>query len=122
MKTIFIDTGYLLALEIANDQHHQSAIQHWNSILPNYPNFITTSFVFDETVTFLNKRGLHDSAIRIGDFLLHSKTVKLMHVDHVYLNEGWQYFCKHKDKNYSLTDCLSFVLMKKNENQYCLCF
>jgi predicted nucleic acid-binding protein len=29
MNAVFVDTGYLLALEIANDQHHQAATQHW---------------------------------------------------------------------------------------------
>jgi predicted nucleic acid-binding protein len=27
--------------------------------------------------------------------------------------EGWQYFQQHQDKDYSLTDCISFVVMKR---------
>jgi predicted nucleic acid-binding protein len=27
--------------------------------------------------------------------------------------EAWRYFQRYKDKRYSLTDCVSFVLMKK---------
>jgi predicted nucleic acid-binding protein len=29
MNAYFVDTGYLLALELANDQNHQTAKIHW---------------------------------------------------------------------------------------------
>ncbi len=32
MNAVFVDTGYLFALEIANDQQHQDAIQPWQSM------------------------------------------------------------------------------------------
>jgi predicted nucleic acid-binding protein len=32
--------------------------------------------------------------------------------DEKLFNEGWEYFRRHKDKDYSLTDCISFVVMK----------
>ena len=43
MNAVFVDTGYLLALEITNDQHHQAAIQHWQSIVAALPRLVTTS-------------------------------------------------------------------------------
>ncbi len=32
MKSIFLDTGYLLALELSNDQNHRAALKHWRSL------------------------------------------------------------------------------------------
>ena len=29
-------------------------------------------------------------------------------------NQGWLYFQKYADKSYSLTDCLSFIIMQEN--------
>jgi predicted nucleic acid-binding protein len=43
MNAVFIDTGYLLALEIVNDQHHQAATQHWQGIVAALPHLVTTS-------------------------------------------------------------------------------
>ena len=60
MRPLFIDTGYLLALELAHDQNHSMAKQHWQSLLDALPPLITTSYVFDETVTFFNSRGDHE--------------------------------------------------------------
>lgn len=32
MNTFFLDTGYVIALEIKKDQHHLKARQHWQSL------------------------------------------------------------------------------------------
>ena len=113
MNTAFVDTGYLLALEIANDQQHQVAKQHWQSVVPTLPRLVTTSYVFDEVVTFFNSRGHHGKAMRVGNSLLQSPSVQLIHVDAALFYEGWAYFQRHHDKDYSLTDCLSFIVMQK---------
>jgi predicted nucleic acid-binding protein len=113
MKAIFLDTGYLLALELANDQNHAQAIHHWHRVLPSFPRLITTSFVFDEVVTYFNSRGHHEKAVKVGSMLLRSQSVKFIHVDETLFYEGWEHFQQHQDKDYSLTDCISFILMKR---------
>ncbi len=70
MKPYFLDTGYLLALELKNDQNHTLAKQHWQARLQARAKFVTTSYVFDETVTFLNSRGHHAKAVQLGNRLL----------------------------------------------------
>jgi hypothetical protein len=60
----FLDTGYVLALELANDQNHGAAARHWHGFLLQQPRLVTTSFVFDETVTFFNAHGHHAKARR----------------------------------------------------------
>jgi predicted nucleic acid-binding protein len=113
MRPLFIDTGYLLALELANDQNHSMAKQHWQSLLNALPPLITTSYVFDETVTFFNSRGHHAKAVEIGHNLLRSSSVQLIQVDETLFHEGWRIFQQHQDKRYSLTDCISFAIMRK---------
>src|SRR5712691_5061850 len=54
MNAVFVDTGYLLALELANDQHHQDATRHWQGVVRALPRLVTTSYVFDEVVTFFS--------------------------------------------------------------------
>jgi hypothetical protein len=60
MNAVFVDTGYLLALEIANDQHHQAAVQHWQQLVTEIPRLMTTSYVFDEgNYPGVRQRALH---------------------------------------------------------------
>ena len=113
MNAVFVDTGYLLALEIANDQYHQTAMQHWQGIVAERPRLVTTSYVFDEIVTFFNSRRHHAKAIEVGNNLLQSPSTQLIHVDTALFYEGWAYFQRHQDKDYSLTDCISFLVMQK---------
>ncbi len=66
-----------------------------------------------EVVTLLNNRRLHSKAVELGNNLLRSRSFNVVHVDEELFYEAWNYFQKYKDKTYSLTDCVSFVLMKK---------
>jgi predicted nucleic acid-binding protein len=113
MNTVLVDTGYLLALEIINDQHHLAATHHWQGFVAALPDLVTTSYVFDEVVTFFNSRGQHAKALQVGNNLLQSPSVQFIHVDTALFYEGWTYFQRHQDKDYSLTDCISFIVMQK---------
>ena len=82
-------------------------------MIQNLPNLVTTSYILDEVVTFLSSRGQHSEAVSIGDILLTSSAIQMIHVDERLLFEAWSYFQRHDDKEYSLTDCVSFVVMSE---------
>ena len=113
MSPVFVDTGYLIALELANDRNHQVAARHWQRTVASLPPLVTTSYVLDEVVTFFNSRGYHTKAVQVGNNLLRSPSMQLIHVDEALFYEGWTYFQQRSDKQYSLTDCISFVVMQK---------
>lgn len=113
MTAVFIDTSYLLALELANDQNHPAAVGHWHQVNKALPRLVTTSYVFDEVVTFFNCRGSHAKAVEVGKTLLRSPSIQMVHVDESVFHDGWFYLVQHQDKDYSLTDCISFVVMQR---------
>jgi len=113
MRSVFLDTGYVVALELASDQNHRAALKHWRSVAKSLPLLVTTSYIFDEIVTFFNSRGHHAKAVEIGNRLLNSSSIRLVHVEEDLFQEGWSYFQSHKDKEYSLTDCISFLVMEE---------
>ncbi len=115
MTSVFLDTGYVLALELANDTNHEAALRHWRQAARKAPRLVTTSYVFDEIVTFFNSRNLHAKAIEVGGNLLRSPSVELIRVGEELFFAGWQFFQKHRDKRYSLTDCISFVVMQRHD-------
>ena len=92
MTKVFLDTGYVLALELANDQNHRAAAKHWRGLRKRMPLLVTTSYVFDEVVTYFNSRGYHAKAVEVGNRLLTSPSVQVIQVDEGLFSEGWQYF------------------------------
>jgi len=122
MRGIFIDTGFIIALESLTDQNHEKALQQWNELLKDLPAMVTTTYVIDEIVTFFNNRNRHAKAVEIGNRLMNSRSVQFIHVDKRLFDKGWQYFQQHPDKTYSMTDCISFIVMKEQGSESALSF
>lgn len=112
MAKFFLDTSYVIALEAADDQYHALALKHWQELIKTPLHLVTTSYVFAEIVTFFNSRYQHPKAVEIGQRLLKSPSIQMIQVESNLFEEGWQLFQQYDDKTYSLTDCVSFVLMK----------
>lgn len=122
MTPVFLDTGYLIALEASDDENHRAAERHWKTFRRKLPPLVTTSLVLAETATFFNSRGQHAKAVEVGNMLLESPSVMLVQVGESLLHRGWEYFEQHADKSYSLTDCVSFVLMRERGFNRALAF
>ena len=71
------------------------------------------SYIFNKIVACFNSWGYHEKEISIENMLLNSPSVLLLYVVEKLFFEGWEYFKKYQDKNYSLTDCIFFIIMKK---------
>ena len=122
MSPVFLDTGYVIALEVVNDQHHAAAIKHWDRFRRTASELVTTSFVLDEAITFFTSRGMHAKAVEVWRRLMTSPSVRLEHVDEELLRTGFEYLVRRPDKRFSLTDCISFVLMNRLGIQDALTF
>jgi predicted nucleic acid-binding protein len=108
---LFLDSPFLIALVAADDQYHTRAVEHWRRI-SRTTLLLTTTYVVAEVLTFFKARGRHSTAVQIGDLLITSGWVELLHVDQDLFRAGWEYLMKHADKRYSFTDCISFVVMQ----------
>ena len=118
---VFVDTGYLIALEDADDENHPAAVRHREG-LREMPPMTTTSYVVDEVVTFFNVRGEHGKAVELGEAMLSSPSVEMVHIGEDLLGRGLDLLLKRPDKRYSLTDCVSFVVMRKRGISTALAF
>lgn len=118
----FIDSSHIIALEVYDDQNHSRALRHWKRLLSRHIRLTTTSFVFNEIVTFMNTRSQHQKAIQVGSYLLNSPPVTVVFVEESLFHEGWLYLQKYADKTYSLTDCISFLVMQRLQLNVALTF
>ena len=115
-EAIFVDTGFWIALIDKRDTYHLSAKSTLESLLKYYSVYLS-DFVLFETITYLNcSIRRHDLAVR---FLKKAKqpTLAMLVVDEIIKDEALNLFEKYSDKDLSVTDCTSFVLMNHQNIQ-----
>lgn len=122
MTPVFLDSGYIIALETSDDENHSAAIRQWKNFRKHLPPLVTHSLVFAEIVTFFNARGHHAKAVEAGNMILESPSVTLLPVDDSLLRRGWKFLQQHRDKTFSLADCVSFVVMRERRISKALSF
>ena len=109
---IFLDTSFLFALVSAKDEHHERVREVFAAFrdkhLPDV--LLTTNHVIAETITLARKLG-HETATRLGE-QLYGETLARIHWTNPHEERAaFEYFKRHDDQLYSLTDCMSFVVM-----------
>ncbi len=116
MKQIFMDANGWSSLNSRNDQLHELAVKTNKKLLKDGYRYVTTNFVLDETYTGLLTKVGHFAAIDFGERIRKSQKVLIVHVSADIEEEAWRQFSLYSDKEFSFTDCTSFVVMK----QFCL--
>jgi uncharacterized protein len=110
---LFVDTSAWIALHDKCDQNHQKAVMKSEDIKKKRIQLITSEYVFDEAVTLIRHRMSHHAAVVFGDSLLNSSIVAIVDIAGDVRRKAWDLFKTFSDKEFSFTDCTSFVLMEK---------
>src|SRR4051794_140642 len=110
MERAFVDTNAWIAFVDAKEPSHRAvkvAMSEWKNRL------VTTNFIFDETVTFCRYECGHGVAMRVADRLTDGRSVQLVRVTAEDEARALELLRKREDKEYSFTDCTSFVVMRR---------
>lgn len=112
---IFIDTGAFLARYLTKDQYHPKAIGFWNEIKKKRDACFTSNFVLDETFTLLGRRAGYDFAAQRATSIYASKLFTILRPTRIDEVKAIDFFQKFADQNVSFTDCITFVLLRKEK-------
>lgn len=117
---IFLDTGFIFALVCRRDANHERV----RAVMDEYRGrdlrrlVLTTNHVVEETITLVRSSvhrdvGVaHDIAVDVGRQLFAGAFGQVHHATVEEERTAFEYLARHRDKKYSLTDCLSFVIME----------
>jgi uncharacterized protein len=110
MKSVFVDTSAWYDLLFSGAPKHDAIVR-----LMRQPgaSLVTSTYVLDELVALLLARSDHTTAARAGRHLRSSSEVRVEHPDATEELQAWSLFLDRPDKTYTLTDCLSFVMMRR---------
>jgi len=119
---VFTDTSFLAALIYERDGNHSKAVSILRSVNAQSIQFVLTNFIRAETHALLLARASHYVADRFLDSLSNSPTNNLIRVTESDEQKALDLIAKYKDKDFSLTDATSFVVMERLGIDYALTF
>jgi predicted nucleic acid-binding protein len=116
---IFVDTGYLLAVLNPRDELYERA-QRWAAAIDE--RLVTSECVLWELVNTLSapvdRPKAHEAIAEIRS----SVNWELVYTTPALFSEGLSLHQQRPDKYWSLTDCISFVVMQQRDLQQALAF
>ena len=105
MSSVFVDTSFLIALLRKRDENHHRAAA-WQNALPE--TVVTTECILIELLDSLASPLLRLAAASTVNLL---RTRQVVRVE--LFAEGLRLYKNYQDKSWSLTDCMSFVVMRR---------
>jgi uncharacterized protein len=105
----FADSFYFLALFNPRDSAHAEAVRASRNLVGN---LITTDWVLAEVADALCDPVNRGDCVEMIDDLRHSSRVEVLPATRTSFELGWELFGQRPDKEWSLTDCMSFVVMR----------
>jgi predicted nucleic acid-binding protein len=113
----FIDTGYILALTNTADQYHEHA--RATSLVVSPP-FLTTEAVLIEIGNALSKTSWRRLGIAALDDLRADPDIEVVPVTTELFERAVDLYSARLDKEWGLTDCISFVVMQDHKLTHAL--
>jgi len=118
-ENIFIDTGFVIALINKRDRYHKQA----RILADQYdrqPLLITDAILLE--IGNALARGFKVEASEIIANFMISDEVKVVRLSPQLFDEAFALYRKYQDKEWSLVDCVSFVVMQKENITQALTF
>jgi len=81
--------------------------------LPSACALLPTDAILTEVANGLSAVGRRGLAVALINAVLSTKEIEVVHVTRRFWERGWQLYQERPDKEWGLTDCLSFVVMEE---------
>ncbi len=110
---LFMDATYAVALGSPRDQFHANAVALARRIQSEHIRVVTTRAVIVEVANALSRPSFRSTAVALLGSFDQSPLVEVAPLSEELYERGMAYFKRHRDKEWGLTDCISFVVMRE---------
>ncbi len=110
MRSYFADTWFFIAVANPFDGHHQRALRIESAL--RHP-LVTHEAVLTELLAFFSKHGARVRARAVDVARRSLRKHDVVNVDRALFHSALDLYAHRPDKEYSLTDCISMVLMRE---------
>jgi uncharacterized protein len=112
VKPVFLDTFFLLAALNPADAHHEQALA-WSDAYDGP--LLTTAWVITEVADALAGPHHRQTFQKFYEALRAEKRVRVLPPDAASWERGLRLYFERPDKEWSLTDCISFTVMREED-------
>lgn len=116
MRRIFVDSWGWCAMVNRREEYHELVQYLIAELVEESAKLYTTNFILDETYTLIRTRVHHRAAVEFHrklQIMIDGKLVEVIHLMPEIEQDAWIIFERYDDKDFSFTDCTSFVVMKQ---------
>ena len=107
---VFLDTSYILALVNTADEYHQRASE---AALETQSPFVTTEAVLTEVGNSLAKLRWRSLGVATLEDLRSDPEIEVLSVSTELFDRAVTLYAARMDKEWGVTDCISFVVMQE---------
>ncbi|MBA3634723.1 MAG: type II toxin-antitoxin system VapC family toxin [Acidobacteria bacterium] len=117
MNKIFVDTSGWGNLVDALQEFHSETKTIYLNAKQNGSRLVTTNYIIAELVALLSSpmRIPRMKSVKFIESIKSSALVDIVHIDEDLDAKSWELLKNRADKNWSLVDCSSFVVMEENK-------
>ncbi|CAN5343003.1 hypothetical protein BH20ACI1_BH20ACI1_03590 [soil metagenome] len=114
-EKVFVDTAARIGLLLTGDELHEQATETIRKLRRQDARLITTEAILTEFLNALSAVKFRAKAIAFVDALRTLANVEIILNNVELFEKGLNLYRERTDKNWSLTDCGSFVVMRERE-------
>ncbi|HRP04495.1 MAG TPA: PIN domain-containing protein [Opitutaceae bacterium] len=111
MKTVFADAFFFLALLNPSDGAHWQSVEFNRSLLAYR---MTTTWVLTEVADAMSRPAKRGVFLEFIAELERNPAFRIEPTSEALYRRGLAHYADRPDKDWSLTDCISFVVMREN--------
>lgn len=111
-RVVFLDTAYAIAISSPKDEFHEKALVLADQLVKQDARLVTTRAVMVEIGNSLAKQKYRKAAVELLQSLENDPKVEIFPVTEELYQQGFNLYRQREDKEWGLTDCISFVVMK----------
>lgn len=115
VNKVFVDTAAWIALLNTSDELHTRAVQIMAMLRQQKAKLVTTEFVFLEVADALSTPNVRSQTIAFIDGLRQLPILQIIPMSQNLFIDGWMLYNLRLDKEWGLTDCISFVVMTQEK-------
>jgi predicted nucleic acid-binding protein len=111
VRRVFVDTVAWIALLNSRDELHSPARRVMTILRQQKAALVTTEFILLEVADALSSPPLRAKTVVFLDALRQRSTLLILPANSALMAEGWTLYRQRPDKEWGLTDCISFAVM-----------